>query len=222
MNCARRGLRHVHRIRQMMDTGCGALSHIARSGRPAAARRLCHENTPLPRYNGRAMSKVVPFHPTAPLTDLQERFSYGLSLGLGPTEAARCAGYANPSVAGARLGQDPRVRAIIRQRRNRRIDKMASLSLWELGQLVRNAKSEAVQFRAIELSLSLAGHVAPKAPESEDSEHRPIEEMSVAELDAFIAAEKAKRANAARPVIDGKATTSDAVAPYDGDRADRA
>ena len=79
-------------------------------------------------------------YPSTPTTDMQTRFALGLSLGLGPTEAARVAGYANPSVAGARLGRAPRIRAIIRERRNRRIDKLASLSLWELERLIRTAR----------------------------------------------------------------------------------
>jgi hypothetical protein len=142
-------------------------------------------------------------HPTTPTTDLQTRFALGLSLGLGPTEAARVVGYANPSVAGARLGKDPRIRAIIRERRNRRIDKLASLSLWELGELIKNRKiSPAVRFNAIKLSLALAGHVEPKAPETDEGDGKRVDEMTLAELDAFLAEEKARRANAAKPVMD--------------------
>ena len=130
---------------------------------------------------------------TTPTTDLQTRFALGLSLGLGPTEAARVVGYANPSVAGARLGRDPRIRAIIRERRGRRIDKLASLSLWELEKLVRDRKvSAAVRFNAIKLSLALAGHVEPKAPEADEDAlgGKPVSEMSIAELDAFLASER--------------------------------
>jgi hypothetical protein len=148
------------------------------------------------------MSSYVP-HPTTPTTDLQTRFALGLSLGLGPTEAARVAGYANPSVAGARLGRDPRIRAIIRERRGRRIDKLASLSLYELELLIKDRKiSPAVRFNAIKLSLALAGHVEPKAPETAEDDGKRVSEMTLAELDAFLAEEKAKRANAAKPIMD--------------------
>lgn len=139
------------------------------------------------------------------MTDMQRRFALGLSYGLGPTEAARVAGYANASVEGARLGHDPRIRAIIRQRRGRRIDKLSSLSLHELEQLIRNRKGvgAAVRFNAIRLSLAMAGHVAAEAPEDDDAlDGKPVSEMTVAELDAFIAREKGKRAQAAAPVID--------------------
>ena len=144
-------------------------------------------------------------HPTTPTTDLQTRFALGLSLGLGPTEAARVVGYANPSVAGARLGRDPRIRAIIRERRSRRIDKLASLSLYELELLIKDRKiSPAVRFNAIKLSLALAGHVEPKAPETDEDAlgGKPVSEMSIAELDAFLASERGKRASDAKPVMD--------------------
>jgi hypothetical protein len=148
------------------------------------------------------MSSYVP-HPKTPTTDLQTRFAQALALGLGPTEAARVVGYANPSVAGARLGRDPRIRAIIRERRGRRIDKLASLSLYELELLIKDRKiSPAVRFNAIKLSLALAGHVEPKAPETDEVDDKRVAEMTLAELDAFLAEEKAKRANAAKPVLD--------------------
>src|SRR5260370_9027648 len=136
---------------------------------------------------------------------MQERFAYGLSCGLGPTQSAAVVGYANPSVAGARLGRDPRIRAIIRERRNRRIDKLPSLSLWELEKLVRDRKiSPPVRFNAINLSLSLAGHVEPKAPETDEDAlgGKPVSEMSIAELDEFLASERGKRASDAKPGMD--------------------
>jgi hypothetical protein len=152
-------------------------------------------------------------YPTTPVTDLQTRWALGISLGLGPTEAARIAGYANPSVAGARLGRDPRIRAIIRERRNRRLDKLASLSLCELEALIKDRKiSPAVRFNAIKLSLALAGHVEPKAPGDEDALNgKPVSEMGLAELDAFIRDERAKRADGARLVIDATAIEGEAL-----------
>ncbi len=147
----------------------------------------------------------------APLTDLQERFALALSYGLGPTIAARVAGYKNASVMGARLGQDPRMRAIIHERRKRRIDKMSSLSLYELEQLIRDRKiSPAVRLNAIKLSLGMAGYVEKPYDQGEDrAAGKRVPEMSLAELDAFIAGEKAKRAEAARPVLDGAAVATD-------------
>jgi hypothetical protein len=164
------------------------------------------------------MPSYVP-HPTTPTTDMQERFAYGLSCGLGPTQSAAVVGYANPSVAGARLGRDPRIRAIIRERRGRRIDKLASLSLRELELLIRDRKvSAAVRFNAIKLALALAGHVEPKAPETDEDDGKRVSEMTLAELDAFLAEEKAKRANAAKPVMDAAplGVRQDEATPMDG------
>jgi hypothetical protein len=136
---------------------------------------------------------------------MQTRFALAISHGLGPTEAARVVGYAHPSIAGARLGQDPRIRAIIRDRRNRRIDKLASLSLRELELILRDRKvSAAVRFNAVKLSLALAGHVEPKAPEIDEGDAKRVSEMTIDELDAFVAQEMAKRAAAAMPVVDAE------------------
>jgi hypothetical protein len=163
------------------------------------------------------MSTYTP-HPRTPTTDLQTRWALGLSLGLGPTEAARVAGYANPSVAGARLGRDPRIRAIIRERRNRRLDKLASLSLCELEVLIKDRKiSPTVRFNAIKLSLALAGHVEPKAPETDEDDGKRVAEMTLEELNVFLAEEKAKRANAAKPVIDATPVEATAEPIEEGD-----
>jgi hypothetical protein len=87
------------------------------------------------------------------------------------------------------------------------VDKLASLSLWELERLIRDRKvSPAVRFNAIKLSLALAGHVEPKAPEDEDAlGGKPVSEMGLTELDAFLATERAKRASDAKPVLDAVA-----------------
>jgi hypothetical protein len=140
---------------------------------------------------------------SAQLTEMQERFAYGLSCGLGPTQSAAVVGYANPSVAGARMVGDPRIRAVVKALRNRRIDKLASLSLRELELLLRDRKvSAAVRLNAIKLSLALAGHVEPKAPETDEDDGKRVAEMTLEELNVFLAEEKAKRANAAKPVMD--------------------
>jgi hypothetical protein len=152
---------------------------------------------------------------SAQLTEMQERFAYGLSCGLGPTQSAAVVGYANPSVAGARMVGDPRIRAVVKALRNRRIDKLASLSLRELELLIRERKvSAAVRFNAIKLALALAGHVEPKGPEIDEDDGKRVAEMTLEELNVFLAEEKAKRANAAKPVIDATPVApSDEPAP---------
>jgi hypothetical protein len=75
---------------------------------------------------------------------------------------------------------DPRIRAVVKALRNRRIDKLASLSLRELELLIRDRKvSAAVRFNAIKLALALAGHVEPKAPETGEDAlgGKPVSEM---------------------------------------------
>jgi len=155
------------------------------------------------------MSASLTVIDNAPLTEMQERFAYGLSLGLGPTQTAQIVGYANPSVQGARNMRDPRIRVHVRALRGRRIDKLASLGLHVLESLLKDPKiSPAVRLKAAETVLSLAGHVAPKAMEPSDAfGNKPISDMTIDELDAFIEAERVKRADAAKPVIDGTTTT---------------
>src|SRR5262249_17228130 len=94
------------------------------------------------------------------------------------------------------------------------------LSLRELELLIKDRRvSAAVRFNAVKLSLALAGHVEPKAPETDEDELKRVSEMTVGELDAFIAEEKAKRAAAAKPVIDATAAPAGdaADAPFDGE-----
>lgn len=138
-----------------------------------------------------------------PLTDMQERFALGIAYGLGPTMAATVVGYANPSVSGARMGNDPRIRALVKALRNRRLDKLASLSLRELEVILKDRKiSPAVRMKAIALSLGLAGHSVGAIEAGEDAARRKaIGEMTVDELDAFIAKEKERREGAAVPVV---------------------
>lgn len=147
------------------------------------------------------------------LTDPQQRFALALAAGMNQTEAARVAGYSAPSVAGTHLAQHEGVRQVVRARRNRRLDKLASLSLWELEVMIRDRDiSPAVRFNAIKLSLGLAGHVEPKANPDEaakDLSAKAISEMSIDELDAVIAKERAKRADAARPIIDQVTSQTD-------------
>jgi phage terminase small subunit len=141
----------------------------------------------------------------APITDQQDRFALATAFGLGPTIAARVVGYRHPSVIGARLIQDERIRNVVRARRHRRLDKLASLSLRELEAVIRDRSiSQAVRFNAIKLSLALAGHVEAKSvpDEGDPLKGKSIAAMSVAELDEVIRREKARRAEAARPFID--------------------
>jgi hypothetical protein len=147
------------------------------------------------------------------LTDPQQRFAIGVAEGLSPTVAARVAGYSAPHVIASRLSRDPRVRELVRARRELELDKLSSVSLRALRELVGGYQtwegkkipiSPAVRFQAVKLSLGLAGHVEKTEPKDTDNplKSKDIQNMSVAELDAFLASEKAKRANDAKPIMD--------------------
>lgn len=150
------------------------------------------------------MGEIRRYQHEPAVTDMQERFARAIAAGVNPTEAARIAGYAAPGVAGQRLQRSDAVRAVIKQARNRRIDKLASLSLRELETMIRDrAISAAVRFNAIKLSLALAGHTENAQPDDANPlNKKDISAMSVDELDAFISSEKAKRAQAAKPILD--------------------
>lgn len=143
--------------------------------------------------------------------DMAERFARGLAAGLSQTEAARVAGYADPRVIAVRLSRREAVREVVRKARTNRIDKLASLSLRELELLIRDrAVSAAVRLNAIKLSLGMAGHTEKPSEDDKSLKTKDVEAMSLGELDAFLAAEKVKRANAAKPVIDHESAQPEA------------
>ncbi|HMJ97945.1 MAG TPA: hypothetical protein VK552_01435 [Reyranella sp.] len=83
--------------------------------------------------------------------------------------------------------------------------------------MIRERKvSAAVRFNAIKLALALAGHVEPKAPETDEDDSKRVAEMTLEKLNVFLAEEKAKRANAAMPVIDATPVETTAEPIEDG------
>lgn len=151
------------------------------------------------------------------ITDNQERFAIALAAGMPQTDAARVAGYADPRVAGVRLSRSDAVRARVRALRTNEIDKLASLSLRVLKELLSRkpdpekgifAVSDAVRLNAVKLSLALAGHTEKPSEEAKSLKSKDIEAMSVDELDAFIASERNKRAADAKPIIDHEGVQS--------------
>ena len=64
---------------------------------------------------------------------------------------------------------------------------------------------------AAKLALSLAGHVAPKASEPEPTDEKPLETMTIPELEAFIRRGEASIAAAKAPTLDGE--TGEPIAP---------
>lgn len=155
------------------------------------------------------------------ISDKAERFALAIAAGLGPTEAARIVGYAQPSVTGAALGRDPRVRAVIQTMRGRRLDKLASLAVYELEAMLRDRSLPAgARFNAVRLSLALGGHHERPADQDDGGlSRKDVAEMTLEELDAFIAAERGRRAGAARPVLDHEPRQPAANALQDNEKA---
>lgn len=157
------------------------------------------------------------------LTDMQERFARGLAGGLPQTEAARIAGYADPRVVAVRLARSDGVRARVRALRTNEIDKLASLSLRVLKDILRKqGVSDAVRLNAVKLSLALAGHTEKPSEEAKALKTKDIKDMSVDELTAFIHAETSKRAADAKPIMDHVSPQSDANPLKDNDIPGRA
>lgn len=157
------------------------------------------------------------------LTDGQERFARALAAGVPATEAARIAGYADANVAGHRLGRTEAVRARVRALRTNEIDKLASLSLRVLKDILRKqGVSDAVRLNAVKLSLALAGHTEKPSEEAKALKTKDIKDMSVDELTAFIHAETSKRAADAKPIIDHVSPQSDANPLKDNDISEKA
>lgn len=95
------------------------------------------------------------------------------------------------------------MRAVVRAARTNRLDKLASLSIRVLEELLRKPKvSDAVRLNAVKLSLALAGHTETPQLDGNQLNKKDISAMSIDELDVFLAAERSKRANAAKPIID--------------------
>lgn len=143
------------------------------------------------------------YKPEPAITDMQERFARGLVAGLSQTEAARIAGYSAPMVTGVALSRSEAVRARVKALRTNEIDKLASLSLRVLRSiLTKPSVSDAVRLNAVKLTLGMAGHTEKPSDEVSALKTKDISGMSLAELDAFLLAEKNKRADASKPVID--------------------
>lgn len=142
------------------------------------------------------------------------------------TEAATVAGYAEPRVYGWQLVRLAHIQAAIHQARSVDISELAVLGLGRVrsilgaAELLDNAAGARVVLDAAKFVVNLAGHVPPKAAETDDDGlDKPMHEMTIAELEAFIlrGEEAVRRAKA--PVIEGQAVQVDAPvdAPEAGD-----
>lgn len=140
------------------------------------------------------------------LTAKQAAFAALVAEGIPQGRAAKLAGYLMPHPEGSRLLQHEAVRERIRELRSRKIDRMASEALGVLRAIMLDPKAPTSDRRQSATHvLALAGHVPAKEAPADLSKllkGKAINEYTAAELEAFIEEEKARRAAAARPVLD--------------------
>ena len=127
------------------------------------------------------------------LTDKQGQFvlAYVRNGGLA-TKAAEDAGYASPKNAAYDLLRLPHVLAAIRAERERSIHTEGANIAWAtMKDLMQNPRyTGAVKFQAARWTLEAAGSglAAPRAALGLPDQDKPLSEMTLAELDAFMSA----------------------------------
>ena len=142
-----------------------------------------------------------------PLTDMQTAFVVAFVFNGGnATQAAKKAGYSAHSarVQAQILLAKPHVLAAIHVEQARVIGgELATLAVGVVRNILKDkTASKAVRLDAAKVALSLAGHVAPKAPEAIDNKDKPVSEMTVEELEDFIRKGREAMDRSARPMID--------------------
>lgn len=158
---------------------------------------------------------------TRGLTEMQATFVKHYSNGLNQTKAAELAGYSNPPTDAWRLLQTQSIiDAISRQMQTRLMTEGQQVALAFMLKAPGDEKLPgAVRFQAAKWLAESAGHglAAQRAALGLPADDKPLSEMSITELDAFLAAGRGAiaqiKANEMR-TIDGNArnVTSDGVA----------
>lgn len=143
------------------------------------------------------------------LTSMQRLFVVAfVANGGNGRAAAKAAGYADPDAAQYNLVRSAHVAAAIADARQRKISELATAGLDLLEQVIRGTLDGVKPKERLEASkfvINLAGHVAPKAADGDTDDDKPLEEMTIQELEDFVrrGEEAAKRAK--QPIIDGAA-----------------
>lgn len=144
------------------------------------------------------------------LTDLQRLFVAAyVRNGGNATAAAEEAGYkrSRPDQAGYEVVRSQAVQHAIQAeiRRALSVD-LAGLALGVVRGILEDATMEPkIRLDAAKAVLDRGGYVAPKAADASHGAHKELQDMSVAELTAYLVKAKSDAANAA-PVIDLEAT----------------
>jgi hypothetical protein len=119
-------------------------------------------------------------------TPKQRKFIALLANGVGPTNAARAAGYSAPGSEATRLRKKPVIRARMREIRELRFDQLAGLSLRRLAEMIADSDTPPnILLQAIVHVHNVTGHTRPKdsSKDKEDND-RDLRDLSLAELEA--------------------------------------
>lgn len=125
------------------------------------------------------------------LPDRMEEFARLMANGSNRSEAARLAGYASPDTEGVRLMKDSRVRAAIREFRERYIEgDMAGTALRTMQELMTDKENTpaSVRFQAAKWTLEAAGHKPASGIDGLPDPNKNLAEMTLEELARFIQA----------------------------------
>jgi len=127
---------------------------------------------------------------SAGLTAMQAAFVRHVALDcMTQTKAAEAAGYAQPAARAVELVRTPHVMAAIHAARSAIINTdLAALGLRTMRDLMADPSNPApVRFQAAKWSLEAAGHKAEQDKAGLPAHERPLHEMSLTELESFIA-----------------------------------
>lgn len=131
----------------------------------------------------------------AVLTDKQREFVRQVTLtGGNQTKAAELAGYASPGSAGYALMQLPHIQAAVRAETERMLTGAGAKAVgWMVKALDDPKLPGAVRFQSAKWLAEAAGHglAAHRAALGMPPQDKPLSEMTLDELDAFISAGKA-------------------------------
>lgn len=159
-----------------------------------------------------AETPATPARLEGPQTDKQAAFvRYYAQSGISGAEAARLAGYADGKAMAYYLLAQPHIRQAVRASRETAIQgDLAKLALETLGQLMTSETTPAaVRHSCARTSLEMAGHLGSKGPES--VQDKPLGEMTISELERFIATgtEKLEEVMSKAKVIPAKVISSE-------------
>ena len=139
------------------------------------------------------------------LTEKQGRFVAAYVANGGQAQAAaEAAGYQAAGSEGWRLMQIPHVQTALHDARQKKLSNLATSGLALIEGIIRGTEEAPVKirFEASKFVIQLAGHVAPKAGDAQETDEKPMEEWTIEELEAFVrrGEEAAKRAK--QPILD--------------------